>query len=287
MRLRNTLRRILTAPFRWIAWPFKKLRDFINYEASDSSLSEVLAQSLEKPTDLLEHLTALRGVLIRSVIALLITTTISFAFAPRILEFLSIPIGGTDTLQAIEVTESVGAFMRVSLLSGLVIAFPYIWIEFFVFIHPGLKRRERVFVLTAMPFATLLFLAGLAFAYYIMLPAALDFLLDFMDISTVPRPSNYIRFVTGIMFWIGVAFQFPLIIYTLAAIGLVRARLLLEGWRIAVVAIAVLAAAVTPTVDPVNMGLVMAPMIVLYLLSILLAAAAERRHQRRNAVQNS
>ncbi|MGD8812991.1 MAG: twin-arginine translocase subunit TatC [Anaerolineales bacterium] len=280
MGLRDTLRRILTAPFRWIAWPFKKIRDFINHEARETSLSEILAQSVEKPSDLLEHLVALRGLLIRSVIALLITTTVSFTFAPRILEFLSKPIGGTDTLQAIEVTESVGAFMRVSLLSGLVLAFPYIWIEFFAFIHPGLKRRERVFVLVAMPFAALLFLTGLAFAYYIMLPAALDFLLDFMDITTVPRPSNYIRFVTGIMFWIGVSFQYPLIIYTLAAIGLVRPRMLLEGWRIAVVAIAVLAAAVTPTVDPVNMALVMAPMVVLYLLGILLAAVAEHRHKR-------
>ena len=280
MGLRDTLRRILTAPFRWIVWPFKKIRDFINHDARETSLSEILSQSIENPSDLLEHLVALRGLLIRSVIALLITTTISFTFAPRILEFLSNPIGGTNTLQAIEVTESVGAFMRVSLLSGLVLAFPYIWIELFAFIHPGLKRRERVFVLVTMPFAALLFLAGMAFAYYIMLPAALNFLLDFMNITTVPRPSNYIRFVTGIMFWLGVSFQFPLIIYMLAAIGVVRSRMLLDGWRIAVVAIAVLAAAVTPTVDPVNMALVMAPMVLLYLLGILLAAVAERRHMK-------
>jgi sec-independent protein translocase protein TatC len=168
-----------------------------------------------------------------------------------------------------------------------VIAFPYIWLEVFRFINPGLKRRERVFVLVVLPFATLLFVAGLAFAYYIMLPAALDFLLDFMGIATVPRVSNYVRFVTGLMFWIGISFQFPLIIYTLAAIGLIRARTLLEGWRIAVVAIAVLAAAVTPTVDPVNMGLVMAPMIVLYLISILLAAIAERGRRRRIQSQES
>ena len=122
-------------------------------------------------------------------------------------------------------------------------------------------------------------------AYCIMLPAALDFLLDFMGIVTVPRPANYIRFVTGLMFWIGVSFQFPLIIYTLAAIGFVRARTLWEGWRIAVVGIAVLAAAVTPTVDPINMGLVMAPMIVLYLIGVILATIAE--HGRRRRMQSS
>jgi sec-independent protein translocase protein TatC len=287
MRFRTALRRILTAPFRLITWPFRALRDFLNYEAEDSSASEVLARTLNNPSSLLEHLVALRGTLIRSVIGLVITTTASFAFANRILEWLAVPVGGIDSLQAIEVTESVAAFMRVSLLSGIVIAFPYIWLEVFRFINPGLKRRERVFVLVVLPFATLLFVAGLAFAYYIMLPAALDFLLDFMGIATVPRVSNYVRFVTGLMFWIGISFQFPLIIYTLAAIGFIRARTLLEGWRIAVVAIAVLAAAVTPTVDPVNMGLVMAPMIVLYLISILLAAIAERGRRRRIQSQES
>jgi sec-independent protein translocase protein TatC len=114
-----------------------------------------------------------------------------------------------------------------------------------------------------------------------MLPVALPFLLNFMGITTVPRPANYIRFVTGLLFWIGMSFQFPLIIYAMAAIGMVRARMLLEGWRIAIVIIAVVAAAVTPTVDPVNMGLVMAPMILLYFLSIGLAAFAERTRTRR------
>jgi sec-independent protein translocase protein TatC len=281
MRFRAFLRRVVTAPIRLITWPFRTLRRFLDYEAEDSSASEVLSRTLRNPSALLEHLVALRGTLIRSVIALVITTTASFAFANQVLEWLAIPVGGIDSLQAIEVTESVAAFMRISLLSGLVIASPYIWLEIFRFINPGLKRRERIFVLVVLPFAALLFVAGLAFAYYIMLPAALDFLLDFMGIATVPRVSNYVRFITGLMFWIGISFQFPLIIYTLAAIGFVRTRTLWEGWRIAIVAIAVLAAAVTPTVDPVNMGLVMAPMIVLYLISILLAAIAERGRRRR------
>jgi sec-independent protein translocase protein TatC len=151
----------------------------------------------------------------------------------------------------------------------------------FLFAAPGLKRRERRLILTVIPVATALFIVGLWFAYKIMLPVALPFLLHFMNIQTVPRPSNYIRFVTGLMFWIGVAFQFPLVIYTLASLGLVRARTLLDGWRISIVLIAILAAVITPTVDPVNMGLVMAPMIALYFLSILLAKIAERGRARR------
>jgi hypothetical protein len=97
----------------------------------------------------------------------------------------------------------------VSLLTGFVLAFPYILLEVFAFINPGLKRRERILLLTSIPAATLLFIAGVSFAYFVMLPAALPFLLNFLGIQTVPRPSNYISFTTNLLFWIGVSFTFP------------------------------------------------------------------------------
>jgi len=273
--------RLLTFPFRLVARPFRALASAISQEPEDTPAVEAFSRTLENPFLLLEHLEALRGHLLRLVAALALTTAVGFAFAARVLDWLARPIGGIQSLQAIEVTESVSAFMRVSLLTGFVLAFPYISLELFLFIAPGLKRRERFLVLTTIPVAFVLFVAGLSFAYYVMLPVALPFLLNFMGITTVPRPANYIRFVTGLLFWIGMSFQFPLIIYAMAAIGMVRARMLLEGWRIAIVIIAVVAAAVTPTVDPVNMGLVMAPMILLYFLSIGLAAFAERTRTRR------
>jgi sec-independent protein translocase protein TatC len=272
--------KIITLPFRIITWPFRKIRDFINYEPADTPTTEVIARTIEEPSVLFEHIAALRRHLFRSVAVLVVTTLISFIFAADILNFLAQPIGGIESLQAIEVTESIGAFMRVSLLSGFSLAFPYILFEAFSFINPGLKRRERIFILVSIPFAATLFLAGLAFAYYVMLPTALPFLLDFMGIVTIPRPSNYIRFVTNLMFWIGISFQFPIIIYTLAGVGIVDARMLFRGWRIAFLSIAILAAVVTPTVDPVNMGLVMAPMMVLYLISIVLAKIAQRSRRR-------
>jgi sec-independent protein translocase protein TatC len=280
-KILNFLRRIINAPFRLITWPFRKFRDFINYEPEDSSAPDVFAQTIQEPKVLLEHLDDLRKHLFRGLAALAVTTGISFAFASQILDFLATPIGGIDALQSIEVTESLGAFMRVSLLSGVTLALPYLLLEAFAFINPALKKRERVTILTAIPFAAIMFVGGLAFAYFIMLPAALPFLLNFLDIPTIPRPSNYVRFVTNLMFWIGVAFQFPLIIYALAAVGFVKAKTLVSGWRFAIIGIAVLAAMVTPTVDPVNMALVMAPMSILYLLSIGLAVIAGRGRARR------
>jgi sec-independent protein translocase protein TatC len=284
-KLLHTIWRIVTAPIRLITWPYRAVRDFINYEPEDTATTEVFARAFQQPSVLLDHLEELRRHLFRSVLAMAITTAISFAFASRILNLLAAPIGGLDALQAIEVTESIGAFMRVSLLTGFALALPYISFELFAFINPGLKRNERVLVIFSLPIAFILFLAGIAFTYFVLLEPALDFLLGFMGVTTVPRPSNYVRFVTNLMFWIGVAFEFPLVIYVMAGIGLVEARTLARGWRFAMVGIAILAAAATPTIDPVNMALVMAPMIFLYFFSILLAAiaGAGRRRQRNRA----
>jgi sec-independent protein translocase protein TatC len=270
---------LITFPFRLIAKPFIAIRDFIIREPEDAPVADVVARTFADPSVLLEHIEALRGHVLRSMAALFLTVLASTAFAGRVLDWLAQPVGGIQALQAIEVTESIGAFMRVSLLSGFALALPYIGAEIFAFLNPGLKRRERTLLIIAIPISTLLFLLGMAFAYGIMLPITLPFLLNFLGIVTVPRPSNYIRFVTGVMFWIGIAFQFPLVIYILARLGIVQAKSLIRGWRFAILGIAILAAVITPTIDPVNMALVMVPMIVLYFISIVLAALAQRRRR--------
>jgi len=272
------IRHAISLPFRLITKPFRAFRNFIEYEPEDTPLGDALSRAVEQPSALIEHLEALRGHIIRSVIVLVIMVLISMTFAGQVLDWLSEPIGGIDNLQSIEVTESIGAFMRVSLLTGFALAMPYVSAEIFAYVNPGLKPRERKALLAITPFATLLFLAGMAFAYYVMLPTALPFMMGFIGINTVPRPSSYIRFVTGVMFWIGIAFQFPLVIYGMARLGFVRAKTLASGWRVAVVAISILAAVVTPTIDPVNMAIVMLPMILLYFISIAAAAIAQRRH---------
>jgi sec-independent protein translocase protein TatC len=118
------------------------------------------------------------------------------------------------------------------------------------------------------------FLIGVGFSFFVMLPAAVPFLYNFMGFKTAWRPSAYFDLTTTLMFWVGVTFEMPLIAYLLSAVGLIRARQLASVWRFAVVIIAVIAAAITPTVDPVNMLLVMIPMLLLYLVSILTAAIA-------------
>jgi len=279
-RFLRSIWRMLTAPFRLLARPFRAVARFLNREPEEAPTGDVLRRTLENPAALLEHLQALRGHLVRGLLVLAVAVGISFAFAQQILDWMAAPLGGIEALQAIEVTESVGAFMRVSLLTGFALALPYLTIEAFAFVHPGLRRRERLTLLVLIPLAALMFAAGLWFAYYVMLPVALPFLTSFMGIRTIPRPANYIQFVTTVMFWVGVAFEFPLLMFALATIGVVDARVMIRGWKVALVGIAVAAAVITPTPDPVNMALLMAPLLGLYFLGVLFAALAGRRRRR-------
>lgn len=227
---------------------------------------------LKTSAPLLQHLEELRQRIFKAFGALVFTTIISFAFARQMIDFLAQPLGGIGALVSIEVTENIAIFMKVSLLSGMAFAMPVIIYQVLSFILPGLNRRERTWLLLGVPAASLLFLSGFLFTWFVMIPAAVPFLVSFLDITTQVRPLNYFDFVTRMMFWIGVCFEMPLVVLLLARLKFVTARQLLAGWRYAVVGIAVVAALVTPTVDPVNMGLVMLPLAALYIISIVLAA---------------
>ncbi len=214
------------------------------------------------------HIEELRKRLLYALIALAVGTLISFSYANNFIAFLAKPIGGLENLQSIEITENLGVFMRVSLLCGFVIALPVILYELLAFILPGLQPKERRWVFWTIPAVTLMFLLGAAFAFYVMLPAAIPFLTGFLGVKTVPRLSNYISFVTSLVFWIGISFQAPLVVFFLAKLKLVDAKTLAQQWRLALVLIAVIAAMVTPTVDPVNMALLMLPLVFCYIGSV-------------------
>jgi len=282
----KTLLRWLTAPF-WLPWKgvralargIYRLRmrgtAFFTQEPVEHSLADALQQAVDNPAWLWTHFNALRKHLFRATVVWVLATAAAFFLTPRLVAFLAAPVGGLEHLQAIEVTEPLNVYMRAALLAGFAVALPYIYFEMYLFVAPALRPKQRVAGLVALPLVLLFFVGGMAFAYKVMLPTALPFLLNFMGIATMPRPASYMRFVVGLMFWIGVAFEFPLVMYLLAALGWVKSGQLARQWRVAVVAIAVLAAAITPTVDPVNMLLVMAPMVVLYLLGVGLARVAE------------
>jgi len=229
---------------------------------------------------ILGHVNELRKRLLISLAALVITTIIGFTFSQQLAEILAAPIGGLQAMEAIDITENVSAFMKISLLAGLVLALPIVVSQIFAFIMPGLNPSERKWIWIMVPLATLFFAAGVYFAYSFLLPTALPFLLNFMGITTAPRPATYFGFVLNLLFWVGLAFELPLIVFLLARLGLVTAKQLLQQWRIAIILIAVLAALITPTPDPVNMALMMLPLFALYLISIVFAVFATRSREK-------
>ncbi|MFM8320462.1 MAG: twin-arginine translocase subunit TatC [Chloroflexota bacterium] len=254
----------------------KTRRSWGDYSKALGSAHKKASAQLETSMPLLSHLQELRKRVFIALITLVLTTLASFVFAGQLVAFFAQPLGGIQALVSIEITENMAIYMRVALLSGILLGMPVVVYQLIAFLLPGLKRRERVWLLVGVPAATLLFATGVAFAWFVLIPTAIPFLVNFLGTTTQVRPSNYFEFITQLMFWIGVFFQMPLAAFLLARLKFITARQLLNGWRYALVIIAIVAAGVTPTADPVNMGLVMAPLVVLYAISIVLAAAAGR-----------
>jgi len=231
---------------------------------------------LETSIPLLSHLEELRQRIFRAFAALVFTTIISMIFAAQFIDFLAQPIGGSQALVSIEVTENIAIYMKVALLSGMALGFPVVLYQALCFLMPGLKKSEKIWLIIALPVASLLFLGGVAFSWFVMLPVAVPFLVNFLGITTQVRPLNYFEFITHIMFWMGLSFEMPLVVFILAKLNFLEAHQLIRNWRYAFVAAAVIAAAVTPTIDPINMMLVMFPLLGLYVISIILAKFARR-----------
>ena len=229
-----------------------------------------------------DHLRELRRRVLICVVAILAGSVAAFAFYKQIIEFLSRPAYDLDTgsgldLVFIEVTELLTTAVKVSFVAGFVLALPVILYQVIMFVAPGLTGRERRYLFLFMPAALVAFAAGVAFAYYVLTPPALKFLLGFSDVATpLIRISNFVNLMVRLLFWMGVAFETPLIMYMLASLGIVSAQRLSRFRRYWVVIAFILAAIITPTFDPVNQALVAGPLLVLYEIGVLLARFAGR-----------
>lgn len=242
-------------------------------QVTSSSIDQSVEQ-LSGQMTLLEHLEELRDRLVKVAIAVFVCTLLSAAFTTQILELLIAPYG--QKLQVLGPTEGITIYFRVALTAGLVISMPFLVYQFFMFILPGLEKNERRYVLWGVPFATLLFMIGVWFAWQILTPTAVNFLSTWQPEIFIQQwqSREYIPFVTSLVFWVGLSFETPLILFIMTKIGLVTPQFLIKQWRFAIVIIAIAAAMITPTVDPFNMALVMFPLIILYGLSILLSYLA-------------
>lgn len=234
-----------------------------------------------------EHFSELRDRVIRAFLALLIGTVVGFIFAEQGLRFLRQPFCNLSEdclFQALDPTANVIIWFRVALLIGGILAIPMMTYQFMAFIVPGLTRKERRLIFMTLPAITGLFFIGVVFAWYILIPPALTFLNGFLPDLFRPEwtAEGYLSFTTSLIFWMGVAFETPLIFFVLSVLGIVTGKGLAQNWRIAVVGAAIAAALITPTIDPVNMFLVMGPLLALYAVSIVLTSIGQRINQGKN-----
>ena len=242
--------------------------------SKNQSPTRIVEQDTELRMGFFQHLEELRRRMFFSLLALLIASAGGVILAQPILKLLIEPYSSLypdgQELIVLGPTGAVVAYFRVALLIGGVVAVPVITYEILMFIMPGLTRRERRYVLLAVPAIGLLFLTGALFTWFVLMPPAIAFLESFQSDVFQPEwtAEQYLSFVTSLMFWMGVSFELPLVFFILALLGMVRAGTLIRGWRLAIVGAAVAAAIITPTVDPVNMTLVMAPLLTLYLISV-------------------
>ncbi len=230
---------------------------------------------------LLQHLDELRMRVMRAMIGLMIGTAIGLTVATPVLKFLQQPYGREFTV--LGPTGGVVAYFRVALLIGAILSIPLITYQVMMFILPGLRDNEKRMLLSSLPAITGLFLVGVVFAWGVLIPPALGFLEGFEPTLFKPEwtADLYLSFVSALVFWMGVAFEMPLIFFVLAVMGVVEHGILIKQWRIAIVVASVAAAVITPTVDPVNMALVMGPLLTLYIISVALVALGGRIHRAR------
>jgi sec-independent protein translocase protein TatC len=250
---------------------------------------------------ILEHIGELRSRLVRSCAALAVTTIVAFAvlYEP-VIQFLlrsycalpaSVRIGtvaedGGCRLAALSPLEPLSIRIRVSLTVGLLLAMPFIAYQLWRFITPGLKPNEKRF---AIPFAlasTLLFVGGLAVAFF-TLPKAIDFLVTMggSGIASFFQADRYLRFVLFMGLAFGVTFEFPLVLVFLSMVGVLSSAAMLRAWRPAVAVIIVVAAVITPSQDPISLFAMAVPMWLFYFAAAAVAKyIIEPRRARRQAV---
>jgi sec-independent protein translocase protein TatC len=235
----------------------------------------------------LEHLDELRKRLLRSVLAVGAGFAVCLLFARPILDFLLAPIVrllGADRPVFLELGEPFLLYMKVAFLAGLFLAAPVVLYQAWAFIAPGLYAHERRYALPFVLFATLFFVAGGAFGYYVGFPTAARFLLRVAEgFEPSLRLSSLFSFESKIILGLGLVFQLPTVIYFLARLGLVTPGFLWHHFKYAVLIIFILAAVLTPTPDVVTQCVFAAPMILLYLVGVLIAHLFGRERLRQPA----
>lgn len=242
---------------------------------------------MDKPLTLLEHLDELRRRISVVLITLGIATLSSLPFASILLKILRLPAYGIiEKLAFFSPQEAFLIYMRIAFLCGWIISLPVILYQFWMFVSPAIEERLKRYIVYFILFCFVTFILGVFFAYFILIPPALRFLLSFAkdELEPVISASKYISFVTGLILGCGLVFQMPVLSFLLTKLGIINARILRKKYKYAVVIIFILAAIITPTTDVVNMLILAIPMLFLYEVSIWISFLAQSKNKSRKMI---
>jgi len=241
------------------------------YQADDSALPAVTAteQAVEEQQGnmtLLRHLEELRRRLIYAILAVGIGSCICYFFIEDIMHYLTLPAGRLYYMQP---AEAFFTYLKVALFSGFLLSLPVVFYQIWRFFLPALTIRERVFLGILVPTSAGLFLIGLAFSLFFVMPLAVKFFLDFGSAELQPLLSvgKYLDFVIAFVLPFGVIFELPLIIVILAKFGIVGSAFLWKKQRIVIFMAFVIGAVISPTPDVFSQSMIAVPMILLYEIS--------------------
>ena len=233
----------------------------------------------DKPMAFLDHVGELRQRMLRMVLAIGFGFFASFYFAPQIANFLRIPLdeawqsagmGDTAELQALAIQDPLMVDVRVAVTAGIFLTAPYLFLQLWLFIAPGLYAREKKFAVPFVIISVIMFMLGAAFAFEIVLPFVYKWMMEYSHgrgESIQLELHNYFKGTTRVLLAFGLVFEFPLLIAFLAKAGVVTEQVLLRYWKFAVLAMFIVAAFLTPP-EPVSQILMAGPMCVLYFISI-------------------
>ena len=236
-----------------------------------------------------DHLLELRTRLIHSAIAIVLGTGVGLLLSKHVITFIVQPMhlalrsaGLADNLYYTSPAGYVSLVISLGLYLGIAIAMPYVLYQVWLFVAPGLFKHERNAVAGFIISSMFLFVCGLAFAYFVMLPTTLKFLIGFANegpIKPLISINEYFDLTLMILLGLGVVFELPVLIFILSLFGIVTPKFLLKNFRYAMVIITVAAAIITPTPDATTMLVFMAPMILLYFLGVLVSYVVLKRKQ--------
>ncbi|MDY6783797.1 MAG: twin-arginine translocase subunit TatC [Cyanobacteriota bacterium] len=214
---------------------------------------------------LFDHLQELRQRIFYALIAVILGIIVCFAFVKPIVQLLEVPARGVKFLQL-----APGEFFFVSIkvagYSGLLLASPFILYQIIQFVLPGLTRRERRFIGPIVLGSSVLFFLGLGFSYIALVPAALNFFINYGAdvVEQAWSIDRYFEFILLLMFCTGIAFQIPVIQLLLGGLGIVSSQQMLSGWRFVVLGAVILGAVLTPSTDPITQSLLAGAVLFLY-----------------------